>query len=54
MSGNQKKNANGTNDKKCRAHKFNTIETNAELISHAKSCKFLASSGQVLAKTGKN
>ena len=51
---NLKKNANNTNDKKCRGHKFKSIETKVELISQSKSCKLLASSWQVLAKTGKS
>ena len=39
-----KKNANNTNDKKCRGHRFKSIETKVELISQSKSRKFLASS----------
>ena len=39
-----KKNANNTNEKKCRGQRFKSIETKVELISQPKSCKFLASS----------
>ena len=39
-----KKNANNTNDKKCRGQRFKSIETKVELINQSKSCKFLASS----------